>query len=103
MGLDFETIRMLAQVPADLRLRGWSFVRRDSGMDSSTSGEPRHTAVYVRRHAPGIDPDPVPGGTVRNGYIRISTTRSRSTSWEDAFRDAVEIMRAIDAQRQEGP
>jgi hypothetical protein len=97
--VDGTTLRMLRDLPDDLRAMGWEFVPGESH-PYRTLGSTWFIAVFARPYAPGIDDDRFVG-TIQRGYVWISTNRARSASWEDAHRDAIEQMHMLDRLRKQ--
>lgn len=100
-GADAKTMQLLGELPADLRDRGWALSPADSRRQG-TQTTPWYRAVYVRPFADRLDRSggswPIYDRRTRDRIVRISTFQDRSASWEDARRDAIRRMRALDAQ-----
>ncbi len=100
--MDLVPIQMLEELPADLRALGWQLVRGETKA-YPTADSVQYIAVYVRP----IDLDVDNQGSLstmphdRGARARVSTNQAVSASWEDAHRDAIQMMRAEDAKRQE--
>jgi hypothetical protein len=92
---------VLADIPVDLRIRGWELVPSQSRVFLTFAG-PRYQAVYVRPFDPAVDDEArlVPRSRLR--WVRIST-EYRSTSWEDARHQAIALMREADMRRTASP
>ncbi len=101
--MDGDTLRMLQDLPSDLQERGWELVVSESGV-LRWGAEPRYfKAVYMRAFDQGVDDEHRVAMVYRNGRhcVRVSTNQLRSSSWDDAFQDAMKLMRQIDARRVE--
>ena len=106
---DVETVRLLDDIPRDLKVRGW----RLSHTESSVQKGPVVTwydAVYTRRFEPDIDDAALaeyPPSVFHNQeehVVRISTLiPAWSKSWAEARSAAITLMRAADAKRHESP
>ncbi len=104
---DLEAVRLLDDIPRDLKVRGW----RLSHTESSVQKGPVVTwydAVYTRRFEPDIDDAALAEHPPHNSHnqlahvVRVSTLISAwSKSWTDARDTAIALMRAADAKRQE--
>ncbi len=94
--IDAESLRLLRDLPDDIKARGWEFILQESGK-SRTWANPDHKAVYVRPLDPGVDNERLLATVHRNGrsFVHVST---RSPSWKVAREDAIQRMREIDAQ-----
>jgi hypothetical protein len=95
-------IQMLEELPADLRARGWQLVRGDTEV-YRTADSVQYIAVYVRPFDLDAD-DQESLSTMphdRGARARVSTNQAGSASWEDAHRDAIQMMRKVDGRRQE--
>ncbi len=97
--MDIDVLRRLRNLPADLRLRGWTLSISESNV-LRWGSSPRYDAVYMRPFERGGDVEHTVPVIRRNerDVIRVST---RSASWEAALEEAVEVMRGFDAQRTE--
>ncbi len=99
--MDDETVRMLEDLPPDLRERGWEFVPSASRAAQSA---PWHRAVYQRPFDDRLDSESEYAATydrlTRQRTVRVSTSSDRSPSWEDARRDAIRRMHEADAKRR---
>lgn len=102
-GVDGDTLRMLQDLPADLRERGWELVASESGVLRWGTTPPYYKAVYLRVFDHGIDDAHRVSMLYRNGRpcARVSTNQLRSASWASAVEDAIGLMRRIDARRIE--
>lgn len=102
--IDGVSLRVLGNVPDDLRARGWEFVPHETRI-YTTIWSQLHIAVYARPFDPDIDSDDAgerPGTVVvKNGrpFLRIVTNEQLNASWEEARQDAIARMRAADARR----
>lgn len=88
-----ETARMLTDIPADLKARGWRFVKTASRM--TYTSPPACVAVYVRRFDPDIDPERWSAQTLY-GFVRVTTDEAHGSTWDAAREDAVRRMLEID-------
>ncbi len=96
--MDANTVRLLEDLPDDLRARGWVFVPQESKI-TRTRTTLDHIAVYVRPYHSPVDHLGT-AITVRGGQVYVATSHTRSESWEAARQAAIDQMRAIDAPRQ---
>lgn len=94
--MNAETERMLADLPATLKARGWRFVKSASRM--SYGMPPACVAVYLRRFEPDID-DARWSRLAIYGFVRVTTDEVHGTSWEAARDDGIARMREIDRSR----
>jgi len=96
---DYAAIRLLQELPHDLRQRGWGFDQRESSVQH-LPGSLWCDAVYTRSFEAGIDADVLAQVVRGQQVVRVSTIRARNRSWQAARDEAVDLMRAVDAQRQ---
>jgi hypothetical protein len=104
---DGDAMRLLDNIPSDLKVRGWRY----SYTESSVQKGPAVTwydAVYIRRFESDIDDAALAEHPPHNSHnqlahvVRVSTLISAwSKSWTDARDTAIALMRAADAKRQE--
>jgi hypothetical protein len=100
--MDLVPIQMLEELPADLRALGWQLVRGETEA-YPTADSVQYIAVYVRPFDLDVDNQ----GSLstmphdRGARARVSTNQAVSASWEDAHRDAIQMMREVDGRRQE--
>jgi len=95
-------IQMLEELPDDLRSGGWQLVREDTDVYQLTDSV-QYIAVYERPFDVGVD-DLQALSTMpedRGSRARVSTNQAGSASWEQAYRDAIEMMREVDGRRRE--
>jgi hypothetical protein len=97
--MDPATRRLLNNIPNHLQRRGWRFFAQDS-RPSGILASRWYIVVYRRPYEPDIDIERFARPT-RDGYVEASTSSSRSPSWEQAYRDAIERMESIDSKRQD--
>ena len=98
--MDHTARPMFEALPEDLEIRGWKLVRQESTMHRLLDAE-WYAVVFMRPFDLGIDDErfsPMVRANRRN-YVRISTNTSKSASWEEAFHDAIGLMRAVDDRR----
>jgi hypothetical protein len=91
-----ETARMMTDIPASLKTRGWRFIKSASRM--SYTSPPACVAVYARRYEPGIDDERWIALTLY-GLVRVTTDEANGPTWYAAREDAVTRMSEIDASR----
>jgi hypothetical protein len=100
--MDLVPIQMLEELPADLRALGWQLVRGETKA-YPTADSVQYIAVYVRPF--DLDADGQESLSTmphdRGARARVSTNQAVSASWEDAHRDAIQMMREVDGRRQE--
>lgn len=94
--MNAETERMLADLPAALKARGWRFVKSASRM--SYSSPPACVAVYLRRFEPDID-DARWSMLTMYGFVRVTTDEAGGATWEAARADGIARMLEIDRSR----
>jgi len=104
---DGDAMRLLDNIPSDLKVRGW----RLSLAESSVQKGPAVTwydAVYIRRFEPDIDDAALAEYPPHNSHyqldhvVRVSSIiPAWSKSWADARDTAITLMREADAKRQE--
>ena len=92
-----DTVRLLEDIPDELKARGWQLVPREAKV-VKMMGATYHVAVYQRPYHAPVDHLGT-AITVRGGYVYVSTREARSTTWEEAREAAIEQMQAIDAPR----
>lgn len=88
----------IAELPEDLTARGWKQVGYESTVHR-LQDIAWYAMVFRRAFDPGIDDD-ASSLAVRmesRTYIRVSTNTARSTSWDAAYVDALDLMRAADS------
>lgn len=95
--MDDETVRMLEDLPDDLRERGWTFVPSASRAPWSASW---HRAVYHRPFDDRLDRERGISATynrlTRRQIVRVSTHSDHSPSWHDARQDAIRRIAFVD-------
>ncbi len=100
--MDLVPIQMLEELPTDLRALGWQLVRGETEA-YPTAASVQYIAVYVRPFDLDVDNQEslstMPHD--RGARARVSTNQAVSASWEDAHRDAIQMMREVDGCRQE--
>ena len=94
--MNMETARMLADIPGELKSRGWRFIKSASRMSYSTP--PACVAVYARRYTTGIDDERWAFLTLY-GFVRVTTDEAHGSTWDAARDDAVRRMNEIDESR----
>jgi hypothetical protein len=99
-GGDMER-RDLWRLPDDLTAMGWQWVPTESA-HMRPAGRDWYKAVYARPFDRGIDDDRLANHDRGEVWVRVSTNRSQSTSWDEAHRDAIALMRDADAKRRGG-
>ncbi len=102
---DLEAVRLLDDIPRDLKVRGW----RLSQSETSVQKGPVvtwHDAVYIRRFESDNDDAtlaecPPPAFHSQSDHVvRVSTlVHAWSKSWADARDTAITLMREADAKR----
>ncbi len=97
--MDLDAMRLLQDLPDDLAYRGWRWERSQSSVQK-TLGSVRYVAVYARHFDRGIDDDQVANHSKGTWLVRVSTSQALSQSWEQAYQQALELMREADALRQ---
>lgn len=97
--MDLDAMRLLQDLPDDLAYRGWRWERSQSSVQK-TLGSVRYVAVYARPFDRGIDDDQVAHHYKGTWLVRVSTSQALSQSWEQAYQQALELMREADALRQ---
>jgi len=91
----------LSRLPDDLTVMGWQWVPTQSAY-LHTAGRGWYKAVYALPFERGVDDERLANHDRGEVWVRVSTNRSQSTSWEDAHRDAIAPMRDADAKRRGG-
>ncbi len=94
--IDAESLRLLRDLPDDIKARGWQFVVHGSSTLRSLAGT-KYMAVYERPLDPDRDNERLVTTVHRKGqpFVHIST---RSSSWDAAYLEAIQRMREVDAQ-----
>ncbi len=98
--MDLDAMRLLQELPDDLKYRGWEWMRLESSVHK-TVGARWFVAVYARPFERGIDQDHMAHHHKGGRFVRVSTNQDRSQSWEEAYQDALRLMRAADARRSD--
>ena len=94
--MNADTERMLADIPASLKARGWRFVKNASRM--SYGSPPACVAVYLRRFEPGVD-DARWTALTMYGFVRVTTDEAHGSTWEAARAEGIARMHEIDGGR----
>lgn len=97
--MDLDAIRLLQELPDDLRYRGWRWEHSQSSVHK-TLGSTWYVAVYMRPFERGVDHDQLAHHHKGAWFVRVSTNQNRSQSWEQAYQEALGLMRDADALRQ---
>lgn len=96
--MDGYTLRMLRDLPNDLRARGWTLVPSESN-SVTWGGVRRYRVVYMRHIEQGVDDEQSAAVFSRDGH-KIVCVSSRSTAgWDVVLQDAIESMRRFDERR----
>ncbi len=98
--MDIDAIRLLQDLPIDLKAQGWQWERSQSGV-IKTLAETGYKAVYARPFERGIDSDDLAHHHKGQWYVRVSTNQQDSASWDEARQQAIELMREADARRKD--
>jgi hypothetical protein len=94
---DYAGQFVLGDIPIDLQLRCWELVPSQSTVFTTFAG-PRYQAVYARPFDPETDDEAQRLRRRGRDWMRVSTGY-QGTSWDDARRQAIALMRATDTQR----
>lgn len=98
--MDHDARQLFQELPDNLRTRGWTNARQESTIHRLPGAE-WYAVVFLRPFEPGVD-DETSVSVVRNNrrdFVRVSTDSLRSSSWDEAFRDAIELMHKADNPR----
>jgi urease accessory protein UreF len=98
--MDLDAMRLLQDIPDDLKMQGWEWVRTESRAVKRLSTT-WYKAVYARPFERGIDPNDAAHHHKGSWLVRVSTNQVRSASWGEAHTQAVMLMREADVQRQD--
>jgi hypothetical protein len=98
LSMDLDAMRLLQEIPDDLKMQGWEWVRTESGTADNLATT-WYTAVYARPFERGIDPEESAHHHKGRWLVRVSTDHQRSQSWAEASRHAIALMREADARR----
>jgi hypothetical protein len=90
--------RDLWRLPPDLQAMGWLWVSPESA-EHRTVGRTWYTVVYARPFELGIDNETLAHQHKGGVWVRVSTNAIRSASWEEAYQEAIALMRDADARR----
>lgn len=98
--MDHEARQLFQELPEPLKVRGWTNSRQESTIHR-LPGVEWYTVVFLRPFEPGVDDEDSPSvvRSNRKHFVRVSTDRLRSPSWDQAFRDAIELMHKSDQPR----
>jgi hypothetical protein len=96
VSMDLDAMRLLQEIPDDLKMQGWEWVRLESRTVKRLSTT-WYKAVYARPFERGIDPDDSAHHHKGSWWVRVSTNQLRSASWHEAHAQAIALMREADA------
>lgn len=96
--MDSDTLRMLRDLPNDLRSRGWTLVPLESN-SVTWGGRRRYRVVYMRHFEQGVDDAQSPAVFIQNGRRVVRVSTRDSAGWDVVLHDAIELMRGFDARR----
>ena len=100
--MDHDARQLFQELPETLRARGWTNARQESTIHRLLGAE-WYAVVFLRPFEPGVDDEDSPSvvRSNRRHFVRISTDSMRSPSWDQAFRDAIELMHKADQPHPE--
>ena len=93
--------RDLWRLAPDLQAMSWQWVSTESRAQRRGSAT-WYTAVYARPFDRGVDDDHLAVCFDGGWWVRASTERHRCASWDDAYQNAIALMRDADARRKPG-
>ncbi len=100
--MDHDARQLFQDLPEPLRNRGWMNSRQESTIHRLPDVE-WYSVVFMRPFEPGVD-DEDSASVVRSNrkqFVRVSTNTLRSSSWNEAFQDAIGLMHKADEPRPE--
>jgi hypothetical protein len=88
----------LGRLPLDLQAMGWQWVSIAS-TETHHHGTTWYTAVYARSFERGIDDEALAHHHKGDVWVWVSTYAHKCASWDEAYRDAIALMRDADDRR----
>ena len=95
--MDGDTLRMLRDLPNDLRARGWTLALSESN-SVTWGGRRRYKVVYIRHFEQGVDDAQSDAVVSRNEHKIVRVSTRSLASWDAVLQDAIERMRGFDAR-----